>query len=179
MGLFFLPPPLLKDMKNRSWQLPDFLCWVAQVLCTARPLAEPVAKLCFGGVLQHVMDVVKSVSAKHNTLNAARSPSCRAGCALLRHSKWGSPPCCSDLCSHQSCQMLGGATARLETWHLAHSLPIPHFPEQVTAGLVMPRGKQNFPWALLHACWSPCVCRFPDHPVRSISEDWGLLAQGL
>lgn len=61
-----------------------------------------MAKLCFGGVLQHGMDIVTSVSAKHNALNAAKSPRHRAGCALLSGSKWGGPLCCSELRSRQS-----------------------------------------------------------------------------
>ena len=106
LGLFF-PSPVLKDIKSSSWQLPGFVFWAARVLCTTRPLVESVAKLCFGGVLQHVTDIAKSVPAKHNALNAAKSPRHRAGCVLLGRSKGGSPPCCSELRSRRSCQMLG------------------------------------------------------------------------
>lgn len=63
----FFPPPLLKDIKSSSWQLPGFAFWAAQALCRTRPFVEPVSELCFGGVLQHVTNIVKSASDKHNT----------------------------------------------------------------------------------------------------------------
>lgn len=38
---------------------------------------------------------------------------------------------------------------------------------------MIPRLKQRFP------CWSPHTCLCPDHPVRSVSRNWGLFAGGL
>lgn len=72
-----------------------------------------------------------------------------------------------------------GATARLKTWHLAHRLPIPHFPEQVTARLVMPRGKQKFPLGPPPPLLVPTSLPIPRSPSRSVSKDWGPFAWGL
>lgn len=156
----FLPSPLLKYIKSRSWQLPGFVFRATQ----------PGPWWSCGSAWlwwcpQHIRDLILSVSDKLSPLNAARSLCPCTRCRESLRAAPASPARCS------------GATARLKSWHPAHSLPIPCVPEQATARAgdaqkkTFLRGNSSYPS-------SSHVCPFSDFPSERRFQGLGSVWTG-